>query len=76
MKQVDIIFELGVALTPGLVINGKLVSSGKIPTKSTNYHRIEKATKKQRLFYDKANFNSLYWECLPESDGRGIVQII
>jgi len=33
--------EYGVMLTPGLVINGKLVSSGKIPTKSTIAHWLQ-----------------------------------
>ena len=30
--------ELGVLLTPGLIVNDKLLSSGKIPTKSTLTH--------------------------------------
>lgn len=33
--------ELGVMLTPGLLLNGKLKSSGKIPTKSTLVHWIK-----------------------------------
>jgi len=37
--------EYGVLLTPGLVINGRLVSSGKIPTKSTVKHWLEEAFK-------------------------------
>lgn len=37
--------EYGLLITPGLVINEKLVSSGKIPTKSTITHWIEDATK-------------------------------
>jgi len=37
--------EYGVILTPGLVINGKLVSSGKIPTKSTVAHWLEEIAK-------------------------------
>jgi len=28
-------FDYGIMLTPGLVVNGKVLSSGKIPTKST-----------------------------------------
>ncbi len=36
--------EYGLLITPGLVINEKLVSSGKIPTKSTITHWIEDAT--------------------------------
>ncbi len=30
--------DYGVMLTPGLVVNGKVLSSGKIPTKSTLEH--------------------------------------
>jgi small redox-active disulfide protein 2 len=30
--------DLGVFMTPGLVVNGKVLSSGKIPTKSTLVH--------------------------------------
>jgi len=32
--------SLGVAFTPGLIINGKIKSSGKLPTKSTLVHWI------------------------------------
>ncbi len=35
--------ELGVMLTPGLLLNGKLKSSGKIPTKSTLVHWIKES---------------------------------
>ena len=35
--------ELGVMFTPGLIINGKVVSSGKVPTKSTLLHWIQEA---------------------------------
>ena len=31
----DKITELGIMMTPGLIINDKIVSSGKIPTQST-----------------------------------------
>jgi small redox-active disulfide protein 2 len=31
----DKFMDYGVMLTPGLVVNGKVLSSGKIPTKST-----------------------------------------
>jgi small redox-active disulfide protein 2 len=34
------ITDYGILLTPGLVINGKVMSSGKIPTKSTLTHWI------------------------------------
>lgn len=37
--------EYGLLITPGLVINEKLISSGKIPTKSAITHWIEDATK-------------------------------
>ena len=30
--------DYGIMLTPGLVVNGKVLSSGKIPTKSTLEH--------------------------------------
>ena len=33
--------DLGVFMTPGLVINGKVLSSGKIPTKSTLIHWLK-----------------------------------
>ena len=35
----------GIFMTPGLVINGKVMSSGKIPTKSTLTHWMIDATK-------------------------------
>ncbi|HCY75612.1 MAG TPA: thioredoxin family protein [Ignavibacteriales bacterium] len=34
----DKFMDYGVMLTPGLVVNGKVLSSGKIPTKSTLAH--------------------------------------
>lgn len=34
----DKFMDYGVMLTPGLVVNGKVLSSGKIPTKSTLEH--------------------------------------
>lgn len=37
--------DFGIMMTPGLVINGKVISSGKIPTKSTVKHYIEEALK-------------------------------
>lgn len=39
------ITELGILLTPGLIINDKIVSSGKIPTPSTLEHWILEAGK-------------------------------
>ena len=35
------IMDYGVMLTPGLVVNGKVLSSGKIPTKSTLEHWLK-----------------------------------
>jgi small redox-active disulfide protein 2 len=37
--------ELGVMLTPGLIVNDKLLSSGKVPTKSTLSHWLSEADK-------------------------------
>lgn len=37
----DKFMDYGVMLTPGLVVNGKVVSSGKIPTKSTLEHWLK-----------------------------------
>jgi small redox-active disulfide protein 2 len=33
--------ELGIFMTPGLVVNGKVLSSGKIPLKSTLEHWLK-----------------------------------
>jgi len=33
--------KLGIFMTPGLVVNGKVLSSGKIPTKSTLIHWLK-----------------------------------
>jgi small redox-active disulfide protein 2 len=37
--------EFGVLLTPGLVVNGKVLSSGKIPTKHTLAHWFMETSK-------------------------------
>jgi len=37
--------DYGLLMTPGLWVNGKLLSSGKIPTKSTVEHWLLDATK-------------------------------
>ena len=37
--------DLGIAMTPGLLLNNKIVSSGKIPLKSTLEHWIQDASK-------------------------------
>ena len=36
--------ELGIMITPGLVVNNKVLSQGKIPTKSTLIHWLKKFT--------------------------------
>jgi small redox-active disulfide protein 2 len=37
--------ELGIFMTPGLVVNGKVLSSGKIPSKHTLAHWLSEADK-------------------------------
>jgi small redox-active disulfide protein 2 len=37
----DLFADLGIMMTPGLIVNGKVLSQGKIPTKSTLSHWIE-----------------------------------
>ena len=37
--------DYGIMLTPGLVVNGKVLSSGKIPTKSTLAHWLNEILK-------------------------------
>ncbi len=37
--------ELGIFMTPGLIINDKIVSSGKLPTKATLAHWLERGGK-------------------------------
>lgn len=37
--------ELGIFMTPGLVVNGKVLSSGKIPAKHTLSHWLSEADK-------------------------------
>ncbi len=44
ITDLDQIHALGVMMTPGLVINGKVVSSGKVPAKSTLEQWILKAS--------------------------------
>jgi len=34
--------DLGIFITPGLIVNNKILSSGKIPTKSTLKHWLSK----------------------------------
>jgi hypothetical protein len=40
IKDISKFADLGIMMTPGLIINDKVVSSGKIPTKSTLSHWI------------------------------------
>ncbi len=46
-KVIDInkFAELGILMTPGLLLNNEVVSSGKLPTKSTLTHWIVNAAK-------------------------------
>jgi small redox-active disulfide protein 2 len=39
--------ELGIWMTPGLIVNDKVLSQGKIPTKSTLEHWLLEANKNQ-----------------------------
>jgi|UPI00036DF067 small redox-active disulfide protein 2 len=40
--------DYGIMFTPGLIINGKVMSSGKIPTKATLTHWMIEANKEQQ----------------------------
>lgn len=48
IDDIDRFMELGVFLTPALLIDGELKVSGKIPTKSTLQHWLLKAAEKAR----------------------------
>ena len=41
VTDIDAIVKSGIMMTPGLEINGKIVSAGKIPTKETLIHWIQ-----------------------------------
>jgi small redox-active disulfide protein 2 len=41
VTEIDAIVKSGILMTPGLEINGKIVSTGKIPTKETLIHWIQ-----------------------------------
>ena len=41
VTEIDAIVKAGIMMTPGLEINGKIVSAGKIPTKETLIHWIQ-----------------------------------
>lgn len=45
VKDIESIVKRGIMKTPGLEINGKIVSMGQIPTKSTLMHWIEDSVK-------------------------------
>ena len=45
VKDIETIVKRGIMRTPGLEINGKIVSMGQIPTKSTLMHWIEDSLK-------------------------------
>lgn len=45
ITDVNIFADFGIMMTPGLLLNNKVVSSGKLPTKSTLTHWIVDATK-------------------------------
>ena len=39
--------DFGIMLTPGLVVNGKVLASGKIPTKSTLEHWLKEINERR-----------------------------
>lgn len=41
VTDIEAIVKSGIMMTPGLEINGKIVSAGKIPTKETLVHWIQ-----------------------------------
>jgi len=43
VTDIGIFADYGIMFTPGLVINGKVMSSGKIPTKTTLAHWLMEA---------------------------------
>lgn len=43
ITEIDQFGKYGVMITPGLVVNGKVLSQGKIPTKSTLEHWLKDA---------------------------------
>jgi small redox-active disulfide protein 2 len=45
VTDINEIVKTGILMTPGLEINGKIVSSGKIPTKETLIHWIQENIK-------------------------------
>lgn len=45
VTEIDAIVKAGILMTPGLEINGKIVSAGKIPTKETLIHWIRENAK-------------------------------
>lgn len=45
IKDINKFADLGIMMTPGLLLNNKVVVSGKLPTKSTLTHWIVEASK-------------------------------
>ena len=45
VTDIDRFAELGIMMTPGLLVNGQVKSSGKIPTKMTVQHWLSAALK-------------------------------
>ncbi len=42
IEDMELFGDLGIFVTPGLIVNEKVLSQGKIPTKSTLKHWLEK----------------------------------
>jgi small redox-active disulfide protein 2 len=45
ITDVNTFADIGIMMTPGLLLNNKVISSGKIPSKSTLTHLINDANK-------------------------------
>ena len=45
VTDIDRFAELGIMITPGLLVNGQVLSSGKVPTKMTLQHWLSSALK-------------------------------
>ncbi len=45
ITDINLFAELGVMMTPGLIINDRVISQGKIPTKSTLTHWMQDVVK-------------------------------
>lgn len=49
VKDIKDIMRYGIMSTPGLVINGKVIHSGKLPTKSTPVHWMMNALAEENI---------------------------